>query len=326
MIEHTFHYLPVPDVMMKWGLYLTGAGRGSTLPGMKYPPSLHPLLYQFQWNLGRTLPEFQMILITNGRGVFESEPTGTIALESDSVMLLFPGVWHRYRPDPKTGWTERWISFHGDVSHRLMDLEIISPKKPVWPIRGTQRFVRSFDRLLDVLDANFERNPIELSFRVMSLFADASELLGGEFLACGPQGRKRSDDVEDPLVGDALELIWTHSHQILSVNQLARRLSVTRRTLDRRFRAVLDRSVLQEINSCRLSRAKRLLEQTTLPLKTVARLAGFTSAERMRTIFSEKERMAPIAFRAMARGRVQERTSADRSESATRVADLAGRG
>jgi AraC-like DNA-binding protein len=303
MLEHTFHYLPVSDLMMKWGLYLTGAGRGSTLPGMNYPPSLHPLLYHFQWNLGRTLPEFQMLLITDGRGVFESEATGAIAVESDSIMLLFPGVWHRYRPDPKTGWTERWISFHGDVSHRLMDLQIISPKKPVWPILGAQRYIKSFDRLLDFLDANLPRNPIELSFRAMSLFADASELLGGEFLAFNHKGRARSDDIADPLVAGALELIWTHSHQILSVNQLARHLSVTRRTLDRRFRVALDRSVLEEINGCRLSRAKRLLEETTLPLKTIARLAGFASAERMRVVFCEREKITPTDFRAMAPGR-----------------------
>jgi AraC-like DNA-binding protein len=308
LLEHTFHYLPVSDLMMKWGFYLTGAGRGSTQPGMSYPPSLHPLLYHFHWNLGRTLPEFQMLLITDGRGVFESEPTGAIAVERDMIMLLFPGVWHRYRPDPRTGWTERWISFHGDVSHRLMDLQIISPKRPVWPIRGTERFIRGFDRLLDILDANITRNPMELSFRAMSLFADASELIKGEFLAFDHKGRQQSSDVEDSLVADALELIWTHSHQILSVEQLARRFSVTRRTLDRRFRAALNRSVLEEINGCRLSRAKRLLEETTLPLKTVARLAGFTNAERMRVVFCEREKTTPTAFRAMkARSRARSR-------------------
>jgi transcriptional regulator GlxA family with amidase domain len=99
------------------------------------------------------------------------------------------------------------------------------------------------------------------------------------------------------LVANALQLIWSRSHQILSVAQLAQHLSVTRRTLDRRFRAVLDRSVLEEINGCRISRAKRLLEETSLPLKTVARLAGFTNAERMRVVFCEREKMTPTAFR-----------------------------
>jgi AraC-like DNA-binding protein len=297
MIDYVFHYLPVSNLAMKWGFYLTGAGRACIQPGTVYPASGHPSLYQFNWNSGRTLPEFQMLLITEGRGVFESEQTGTIAVEANSIMLLFPGVWHRYRPDPKTGWTERWIGFHGEISHRLMDLEIISPKKPVWRIRETQHFIKSFDRLLNDLDAKMPRNPIELSLRAMSLFAEASELLKGELLSLGRQGREQSGNVEDPWVAGALEVIWTNSHRTLSVGQLARHLSVTRRTLDRRFRAALGRSVLDEINRCRLSRAKRLLEETILPLKTIARLAGFVNAERMRVIFREREKMTPTAFR-----------------------------
>jgi transcriptional regulator GlxA family with amidase domain len=137
----------------------------------------------------------------------------------------------------------------------------------------------------------------------MSLLAEASELVQGRFLSLDHQGKDQFGVVDDPLVAGALELIWTYSHQILSVTQLARRLSVTRRMLDRRFRTALDRSVLEEINRCRLSRAKRLLEKTLFPLKTVARLAGFTSAERMRVVFREREKTTPAAFRRTAAGR-----------------------
>jgi AraC-like DNA-binding protein len=301
MIDYLFHYLPVSDLAIKWGLYLTGGGRGNIPPGKTYPPSAHPSLYQLNWNAGRILPEFQLILITEGRGEFETEQTGKIALESDSIILLFPGVWHRYRPDPATGWTERWISFHGDISHRLLDLEILSPAKAVWNIRHPQHFARSFDRLLNGLDAKNARNPVVLSFRAMSLLAEASELLEGELLSLDHGSRTHFDDVEDPLVAAALELIWTTSHRLLSVDQLARQLSVVRRTLDRRFRAVLGQSVLEEINRCRLSRAKRLLEDTVLPLKTIARLAGFTDAERMRVVFSTLEKTTPSDYRKIKR-------------------------
>jgi len=30
-----------------------------------------------------------------------------------SVFLLPPDCWHRYRPDPETGWTEDWLELHG---------------------------------------------------------------------------------------------------------------------------------------------------------------------------------------------------------------------
>jgi hypothetical protein len=25
--------------------------------------------------------------------------------------MLFPGEWHRYSPDPATGWDEHWVAF-----------------------------------------------------------------------------------------------------------------------------------------------------------------------------------------------------------------------
>jgi transcriptional regulator GlxA family with amidase domain len=101
----------------------------------------------------------------------------------------------------------------------------------------------------------------------------------------------------DPIVQRALEIIWKQSPFPASVNDIARQLPVTRRTLDRRFVEATGHSVLEEINFCRLSRAKRLLTQTDLPVKTVAHLAGFSSTERMRVLFVEREGVSPISFR-----------------------------
>ena len=107
-----FHYLPVNEETMSWGIYVTGAGRAVIRPGEKYPPSGHPTLYQFDWSRGRTLPEFQLVLITDGAGEFESEATGHVRFEGVALLVVFPGVWHRFRPSAEAGWSERWVSFN----------------------------------------------------------------------------------------------------------------------------------------------------------------------------------------------------------------------
>src|SRR3972149_1016891 len=48
------------------------------------------------------------------------------------------------------------------------------------------------------------------------------------------------------------------------------------------------------------SREKRLLVETALPVKTVARLAGFSSTERLRVTFVEREGTSPTVFRKQA--------------------------
>jgi AraC-like DNA-binding protein len=295
--ERLYHYLPVNDQAMKWGIYVTGAGRSVIHPGETSLPRGHPPLYHFEWRRGRTLPEFQLILISDGQGIFDSELTGEINVKSGSVFMLFPGIWHRYRWDPATGWTARWISFNGEISHRLMNLHIISPERFIWTVRDPQPLIQSFDRILENIHSHPSQNSILLSLRTMSLLAEAIELDQNKSLSLGNTSNLELDHLDDLLVIRAMEMIWTYSHRVLSVEQLAGQLSVTRRTLDRRFRAALDRTVLEEINNCRLSRAKRLLKETDLPVKTVAHIAGFSNVERMRITFIQQEKIPPSDYR-----------------------------
>ncbi|MEJ0001222.1 MAG: AraC family ligand binding domain-containing protein [Verrucomicrobiota bacterium] len=120
------HYLPIAEKLFHDGFYVTGAGCEQSAPGATYPPRKHPALYQFTWAEGRIYPEFGIVLITEGKGVFESKEMGRRTLQAGQVILLFPGIWHRYRPDPGTGWTEKWIQFNGEFAHRLLDHGILS--------------------------------------------------------------------------------------------------------------------------------------------------------------------------------------------------------
>ena len=79
--------------------------------------------------------------------------------------------------------------------------------------------------------------------------------------------------------------------------QLAEQLPCTRRTLERRFAAEHGHPIHEEIIVCRLSRARRLLRETDLPVKSVAYLAGFTSRERMRVAFQSRESCSPDQYR-----------------------------
>ena len=303
-----FHYLPVSEETMNWGVYVTGAGRAVIHPDDRYPPSGHPALYQFDWLRGRTLPEFQLVLLTDGAGEFESEATGNVRFQGAALLFLFPGVWHRYRPTPEVGWTERWISFNGGLLHRLFDVAVFGPRQAVSSPPDAQRLAERFDYMLNAIHGRSIQHSVVLTFQALGLIADAVAHSVEEALEAGdvPKDGRVYSQMDDPIVQKALELIWTHSHYPMSVSDIARQLPVTRRTLDRRFVEATGHSVLEEINACRLSRAKRLLTETELPIKTVAHLAGFSSTERMRVVFVEREGTSPTIFR---RQNAQVRTS-----------------
>ena len=306
-----YHYLPVSDMTMQWGIYVTGVGYAVIPSGQDYPPEGHPRLYDFRWQRGRVLPEFQVIYISDGRGVFESEPTGKVCIEPNSLVFLFSGEWHTYRPDRSTGWTERWISFNGELAHRLLDLQAFRTESAVRQVKNPKTLSKAFDKLLNRIHEDPNQNSILVSQQAMSLIGtslvskQAMSLIEtnlediikkGKPLPSG-QNNVRRKNISDPLAADALDLIWTHSHHVMSVGQIAAQLAVSRRTLERHFQRELQHTVLEEINTCRLSRAKRLLHETGLGVKAVASLAGFSSDERMRVAFVQSEDISPSEYR-----------------------------
>ncbi|MCC9606124.1 AraC family transcriptional regulator [Blastopirellula sp. JC732] len=299
LTESFFHYLPITDSDMRLGFYVTGGGWGVVAPGSEYPPQQHPGVYQFSWGAGRELPEFQIQFIAEGRGEFESTPTGRVSIEPNTLFLLFPGVWHRYRPVRNVGWTERWISIHGEFMHRLVESGSISPSNALIQLKSDQReaLLQTFDRLLGRIHQDPTRHTSAVCANSLELLSVALEMLPkkGEKINDARSGRAAA--VTDPIVNRALDIIWTRSDRPLSVNQLVASLPTTRRTIERKFMSTLGHTVLDEINQCRLLRAKRMLTETNLSIKSVAYLAGFGGQERFRRLMIAEEGCPPGEYR-----------------------------
>lgn len=292
-----FYYLPVSDTVIRRGLYVTSAGRQRTKPHGRFPPEQHPLVYHFEWRGGRTLPEFALVLFTDGRGEFESEKAGEQSIQPDEVVLITPGQWHRYRPDPETGYTERWICFNGEIPHDLLDRGLLEPTDTIAGIQHPVALIAQFDTLLKHVRQWHSTNSITVTHHAMALLGTTLAMTHREQEK--EQGIKTSDGTvaSDPLVSGALDLIWTRSHGTLAVTDVVAKLPATRRTLERHFQAVLGHSILDEINACRLNRAKRLLSETNLIMKRVAYLSGFSCADRMRLAFLRYVNLTPSQYR-----------------------------
>jgi LacI family transcriptional regulator len=111
---------------------------------------------------------------------------------------------------------------------------------------------------------------------------------------------RRSSNViaqEDSLVAGALQIIRDHARHTVSVSEVSERLSISRRTLERRFFRAIGRTVLSEIMRCHIQRAKQLLMESDLPCHKVAAEAGFGSLKTFNRTFIRQEGMTPQNFR-----------------------------
>ncbi len=119
---------------------------------------------------------------------------------------------------------------------------------------------------------------------------------------------RQSSDVlagRDPQVTAAVRFIRENAHRRISVDDVMREVPMSRRSLERRFRTILERSIGDEIRHVHLERARALLISTALLMEEVADRAGFTSLHYMSRVFRQEMGMTPTAYRRQLRNPVE---------------------
>jgi AraC family transcriptional regulator, regulatory protein of adaptative response / methylated-DNA-[protein]-cysteine methyltransferase len=81
------------------------------------------------------------------------------------------------------------------------------------------------------------------------------------------------------------------------VESLAQRLGLGSRQLTRLFARHLGATPSEVARTARVQRAKRLLDETSLPMTEIAMQAGFRSLRRFNSVFAEIYRRPPTEIR-----------------------------
>lgn len=285
--EEFFRYVPVSEQDVSWDFYVTGAGRSNVPPGSHYPRSVHPDLYQFAWDRGRVLPEYQVLYITQGEGFFESEATGKRKLTAGNVLLLFPGVWHRYRPSRKTGWVEYWVSYNGDYPRRLVERGFFSPQNPILNTGMDDAIAHAYLCLLD----RVHREPVGYQ---QLIAANTMEILASALAAVRIS---RTGGRAAAAVGHAKIVLEQRIEEAVDMENLAKSLHLSYAHFRRIFKQHTGLSPYQYHLQLRINRAREMLHGTTLTVKQVAGQLNFESAYHFSKIFKRKTGMSPTRWR-----------------------------
>ncbi len=275
-----------------WGIYVTTAGMTHVGPHQSYPPTGHPKPYDWQMDKGRTLPVYAVVYISRGRGWLDLSRAKRRFLQAGDVILLFPGVWHRYWPDPEVGWDEHWTAFNGTLAKRWMKQCSFSPNQPVLKARNEAALLGMFARLIET----GQQSPAALQ-QIMAaqthsilaeLYSEQQTALGGGDLAASvmqvAQARMQADFVSN-----------------LDVQQLARELNVGYRWFRHAFVHHTGFSPHQYIVELRLARARTLLAQSPMKIKEIAALSGFVNEHYFSRIFKARIGLPPEKWRSQAR-------------------------
>jgi len=284
--EERFRYLPVSRRDRLWELYLTATGRiVHRLPGD--PDRGHPSPYYYTWENGRVLSEFGVSYITQGGGEFESETTGPRRINAGTVILIFPDVWHRYRPSASTGWTNYWIHFGGAYAERLMRRGLISPEHPILETGVSDQILRPYLAL-------FERIELESPALQQLAAANILEILGSALAAA----RSREEGGRlDSIVREAKSVLAEHVEEFVDLKDLAESLGLSYDYFRHIFKEQAGMAPYQYHLQLRINRAKELLHGTDMTTKDIALALQFEAPYHFSRIFKQKTGMTPTQWR-----------------------------
>ena len=282
-----FRYLVPEPASAVWGLGVTAAGYTEIAPGEPYPPTRHPADHEINWERGRTLTALQVVLISAGSGWFETKTTGRKKIIAGSAFVVLPGVWHRYRPDDRTGWTESWVEVRGPVIGRLQRAGVLVAAAAF----RRQAEVVGLDEALEAVHARARTvrggfDP-ELAARAMGVLAAWARI--GQ--ARPPQPRTVRAIVE------AERYLAAHHTEPVNMAALARRLGVAYSHFRREFRKHTGYAPWKYVLRLRLVRARRLLTEGEAKLEEIATQLGFSSAFHLSFAFKQEFGQAPAHWR-----------------------------
>jgi len=286
-LQTFFRYFPVSDRDRLWGLYLTTAGESRIPPGSSYPPGGHPGGYHFDWRRGRVLREYQFVYISAGQGVLETARSRW-RIASGQAFILFPGLWHRYRPDPRIGWSEHWVGCDGPVVRSLVRNRFFSARRPVVRVAEEDLLLGAFSSVMEAARAGrpaLQQVASGAALYIMSLIYSARQP--------GQEGTRNVTRA----VHEAMHRMADPAQPAPPLPELAHRLGVSYTWFRRMFAHHTGLSPHQYRLQVRLGRARTLLSETALSVKEVAFRCGFESEHYFSRLFRRKTGVAPGRWR-----------------------------
>lgn len=285
-------YFPASQAQNDWGLFVTCAGIARYEPGDEFPSREHPDEYYFTWERGRTLGEWQLCLVSGGCGEARFRDRN-FRLVPGSLLVLPAGVWHRYRPDPQTGWSTRWAGFGGELAARLVECAGLRDGGVV-DLSGKPGLRENFADAVSGFLETCGARPFSASARLHGFLAALVEERRGD----GPEGAKaRAEET----VRLAQAAIAEKLGETLDLEALARSLGVPYRTFRHVFAKECGMPPHRWQLRLRLERAKRLLESSDMPVSEIAENLGFRSTWYFAHFFQRETGRSATRYRAESR-------------------------
>lgn len=288
LMNNFFKYLNIDKTEEDWGIYVTSVGYSKVEPHQEYPNQRHPDSHKLTWNRGRILSDYYIILVTKGKGVFDSANLRATEITAGKCFLLFPDVWHRYKPDPQSGWEEYWLGFNGYYIQQLMKANHFSPENPFIDINSNKEILVLFRQIIDSVTASnvgYHQQIAGITLQMLGILNTVSKFSNYD------------NDPVGKLIAKAKFILQESFENKVDMEEIARQLPMGYSAFRKSFKKITGQSPNQYHINLRLNRAKDLLLNTNLNVSEVSDQTGFESVYHFSKLFKKKNGVSPNTFR-----------------------------
>ncbi len=273
-----------------WGLTVTTIGYEEIGPNDPYPTRGHADGYYFDLQKGRILPEYQLLYIIEGEGVFHSQTVPEAHLKEGDFFMLFPGEWHSYHPTPPHGWKKYWIGFQGRNIDDRVRAGFLSPTKPIYHVGFNDDIVRLYR-------SAFEMAHAEEAYSQQVMAGVVNLLIGMMYSKERNRELKNRNQAHVDMINRARLRIREELESSLTIQQVAEDLGMSYSNFRKLFKEHTGLSPATYQQDLRLQRAKELLTTTDMSIKEIAYRLNFDSPDYFSSKFKIKTGRKPSDLR-----------------------------
>jgi AraC-like DNA-binding protein len=284
-----FHYIPYSEEDEKLGMVCITVGNNEIPPFTDYPPNKndHPVIFRPVAE-GRTLPDFQIIYITKGEGIFNTEGI-TYTVKPGSMFLLLPGLRHSYKPVFETGWQEYWVGFNGSFFRRMLREGILSKDRVFFEMGLHEQYLAIFDQIIEEVRTQRPLYQFKAGAGIMTLL--------GEMLSS--ERRKEQPNYYQQIVEKAKYLMESNIYGVINLSNISEQIGISTSRLNEIFKTYTSMTPYQYYIHIKILKAERLLEQPDASVKEVAFKLGFEDQYYFSRLFKNKTGVTPSGWKRM---------------------------
>lgn len=169
----------------------------------------------------------------------------------------------------------------------VVEGNIVTEEKRIYSSGGAHSY---WNLLLHILEKHTNRETAILASKYFAVDIDRNSQAAFSIF----KGQKDHDDAE---ILKAQKYIEDNLHERITIDELADKTSISRRTFERRFQKATNNSVLEYIHRVKIEAAKRSFEASRKNINEVMFDVGYSDTKAFRSMFKKITGLSPIEYR-----------------------------